>query len=140
MTDAILLDTHTAVWFSTNRLSEQAMEQLVPAVLGDGLLVSPITAWEIGALSGSPKKSAALGLNVGAGEWWRRLLANPGIRECSLDGTIAIASTALPGEFHKDPMDRMLVATARALDCALMTRDAEILAYAAQGHVKAIPC
>lgn len=91
-------------------------------------------------LSRSPKKSATLGLVDGVKNWWTKLLANPGVNECGLDGSIAIASTMLPGEFHKDPMDRMLVATARALDCTLMTRDAEILAYAAQGHVKAIAC
>jgi PIN domain nuclease of toxin-antitoxin system len=42
---------------------------------------------------------------------------------------IAVASTQLQQPFHKDPADQIIVATARLLDCALATDDAQILAY-----------
>lgn len=52
----------------------------------------------------------------------------------------AIEAGALPGTLHRDPADRLLIATARDLGVPLVTRDARILAYAAQGHLDAIPC
>ena len=140
MSDAILLDTHAAIWFAANSLDAASIERLISAALGDGILVSPVTAWEVGLLARSPSRLAVLGLEAGALDWWESLLAEPRIRQCKFDGSIAVASTTLPGSFHPDPADRFLVATARLLDCALMTRDEAILDYAAQGHVKVIPC
>jgi PIN domain nuclease of toxin-antitoxin system len=52
---------------------------------------------------------------------------------------IAIDSNELPERFHGDPADRLIVATARALEATLMTADAKILLYSKQGHVSAIP-
>ncbi|MEA5470839.1 PIN domain-containing protein [Spirulina sp. 06S082] len=49
---------------------------------------------------------------------------------------IAVESYTLPGEFHKDPADRIIVATARVYGCSLMTKDGNILAYP---HVQLIP-
>ncbi|MEW5941695.1 MAG: PIN domain-containing protein [Chloroflexota bacterium] len=48
---------------------------------------------------------------------------------------IVIESTRLPGEFHRDPADQIIVATARKYDCSLVTSDEKILNYK---HVKAI--
>lgn len=48
---------------------------------------------------------------------------------------MGIESYSLPGEFHKDPADRIIVAVARIYDCALMTNDSNILSYP---HVKLI--
>lgn len=140
MSDAILLDTHAALWLTDGSLGRDATAALATAALGDGILVSPITAWEVGKLCGSAKKVRALRLDDGPVRWFERLLSICDIRECVLDSQIALASTLLPGNFHEDPGDRMLIATARALNCPLMTRDKEILAYAAHGHLKAIPC
>ena len=53
---------------------------------------------------------------------------------------ILIESTALPGAIHKDPMDRILVASARLLDMILVTRDEPILAYGREGHVRTLAC
>ena len=72
--------------------------------------------------------------------WFDRLLARANLTETPLTSEILIASSQLPGLGHGDPADRMLIATARNLNCPLMTRDRKILAYADQGHVKAIPC
>ena len=138
MRDAILFDTHTAIWFTQGTLPQEASRILAAAALAEGLLLSPVVAWEVGLLARSSRKGAVLGIDPG--QWYAALLAQPTISECPLDGATMLASTQLPGEFHKDPADRFLIATARALDCSLMTRDAKILAYADQGHVRAIPC
>ena len=60
-------------------------------------------------------------------------LALPGIQQIELTPRIAVASTKLPGEFHPDPADQIIVATAREYDCELLTVDRKILQYA---HVK----
>ena len=140
MSNAVLLDTNAALWLTADVLASSALGRLTEAALADGILVSPITAWEVGQLCRSPVNATALGLTDGPLRWYTNLLSFADIRECVLDGAIALASTMLPGDFHKDPADRFLVATARTLDCFLMTRDSKILAYAEQGHVKAIPC
>jgi len=64
-----------------------------------------------------------------AQEWIDAALAYPGVRLVELTPRIAVESTQLPGEFHRDPADRMLVATANALNCALLTADTRILGY-----------
>jgi PIN domain nuclease of toxin-antitoxin system len=140
VSDALLLDTHVAIWFSTGTLTDPVNELIADVAIDGEILVSPIVAWEVGQLCGYPTRSAVLGLTSGPETWFREILSNRNFRECRLDGAIALASTMLPGEFHRDPADRFLVATARALDCRLMTRDRKILAYAEQGHVKAIAC
>jgi PIN domain nuclease of toxin-antitoxin system len=50
---------------------------------------------------------------------------------------ILIESTRLPGEIHRDPSDRILVATAREYGLTLVTRDKLLLRYAKQGHLNA---
>ena len=58
----------------------------------------------------------------GAGISWVRLL--------ELTPRVAVESTRLPGTFRKDPADQIIVATARALDCPLVTLDHKIRGYA----------
>ena len=60
----------------------------------------------------------------------------PGVRLLELTPQIAVASTQLPGPFHKDPADQIIVATARVLDSPLVTLDHKIRGYA---HVKLVP-
>lgn len=76
-----------------------------------------------------------LGLPGGCDAWIRQALAAPGVSLASLTPQIAIASSRLPGTFHGDPADRILVATARAMNAQIATRDRRILEYAAAGHV-----
>lgn len=60
----------------------------------------------------------------------KQALAYPGIKLLPLSPEIAIESTQLPGTFHKDPADQIIVATARINNCRLLTVDAKILSYA----------
>jgi len=61
--------------------------------------------------------------------WVHDALASPGISLVPLTPEIAVESCRLPGTFHGDPADRILVATARLLGATLLTRDTGILAY-----------
>jgi len=53
---------------------------------------------------------------------------------------LLIASSFLPGEPPRDPADRIMLATARDLGAALVTRDRALLDYGGQGHVKIVAC
>ena len=57
-----------------------------------------------------------------------------------LTPSIMVLSSFLPGEMHGDPMDRILVSTARSLDLVLVTSDRPILNYAQSGHLRALAC
>jgi len=71
-------------------------------------------------------------------DYFARVLAAPGFREVSVSVEIALGAYQLPGHFHKDPADRLIVATARLLDAPVVTIDRRILAYSQLGHVDAI--
>jgi PIN domain nuclease of toxin-antitoxin system len=61
--------------------------------------------------------------------WIERALAEPDVLLLPLNPRIVVESTQLPGAFHRDPADQLLVATARVDDCSLMTEDEKILGY-----------
>jgi PIN domain nuclease of toxin-antitoxin system len=75
-----------------------------------------------------------------AQSWLADLLGRPGFRAVSLEPEVALIASYLPGNFHRDPADRLLIATARDLGGPLVTRDRRILDYAAHGHLDAIAC
>ncbi|MFM9970024.1 MAG: PIN domain-containing protein [Burkholderiales bacterium] len=60
------------------------------------------------------------------------------MRLLGLDPDMALESCALPGDFHADPADRFLVASARLRNLTLVTRDQRILDYAARGYLKVL--
>ncbi|MBI4753096.1 type II toxin-antitoxin system VapC family toxin, partial [Candidatus Desantisbacteria bacterium] len=61
--------------------------------------------------------------------WFEQALSYPGIRLLELTPEIAIESTQLPGYFHRDPADQLIVATAKVHGCQLVTSDSKILIY-----------
>ncbi|MGB7157832.1 MAG: type II toxin-antitoxin system VapC family toxin [Tepidisphaeraceae bacterium] len=63
------------------------------------------------------------------GQWLEIAQTAQQIRVERLTGALCVESTTLPGEFHRDPADRLLVALARQLDAELVTADSKILAY-----------
>lgn len=62
-------------------------------------------------------------------EWLDVALAYPGIELLDLTLPIVVAATQLPGDFHRDPADQLIVATARLGGYPLLTVDARIRAY-----------
>lgn len=138
---ALLLDTHAAIWLVEGMLSHDVVDRIIYAGLADGVFVSPVTAWEIGLLA-RPRANgiAAVQFLPDPQQWFAKLMGQPIIKPAPLTGTMAINSSFLPGAFHSDPADRLLVATAQEMNVALLTRDSNILAYGSQGHVKVEPC
>ncbi|WP_370886946.1 type II toxin-antitoxin system VapC family toxin [Caballeronia sp. RCC_10] len=67
--------------------------------------------------------------------WLDKVSRIEGVQFVPIDRHIALASADLPGNFHQDPADRMIVATARSLSAPLVTKDEQIRSYE---HVKTI--
>jgi PIN domain nuclease of toxin-antitoxin system len=134
---AVLLDTCAMIFIADGRaLAPSARREITAAIVADGVLVSPVSAWEIGLLSAR----RGFPFRPDPKSWFQLFLAYPGVRLTLLSPEIAIESSFLPPPMHGDPADRLLIATARALGIPIVTRDRRILNYAAAGFVAAVPC
>ena len=138
MTHRLLLDTCAIIWIALNEpIRPEARIAINTAAASDEKLrVSPISAWELGLLSAKGRLAAAKSPISIFGE----VIATPGIKVEALSPELLIESSFLPGALHGDPADRILIATARAFDLTLVTRDQSILDYARAGHVRALAC
>src|ERR1019366_9814183 len=115
-------------------LRTQAREAIHEASRQDRILVSAITAWEIGVLASKKR----IDLHRDVMEWVRGALSFAGVSLVPLQPEIAMASTRLPWEMHPDPADRILVATARHLGATLVTADQALLDFSRKGHFRAL--
>ena len=132
----ILLDTHVFYWLLVGSNDLRSRADLEHAAVSGSLFVSPITCWEIGMLASRGR----IHLEMTCTEWIEQALKAPGISLLQLAPQMAVEASYLPGDFHGDPADRMLVASARVGHLTLATRDAKILTYGRQGHVSVLPC
>ena len=120
-----LVDTHVWLWMmdSPQKVPEKVHHEISKEISPLG--VSVISLWEIAKLV--EKRRIALSMPVGD---WLHVALNAGVvHKLNLDEHIAIESTQLPEEFHRDPSDQIIVATARVHNLTLITADREILAY-----------
>lgn len=122
----IVLDTHIWIWWvqGDKRLSDTALAALDKQA-ESGMGVSAISCWEVAMLHSRQR----LVLPCPLDEWLSQALRYPGVRRLDLTQSYLVDSCRLPGEFHKDPADRLIVTTARALGCSLITADLKILDY-----------
>lgn len=131
----IVLDTHALLWWvnGDGDLSDNANLAIKNELSSDNgaILVSAMSAWEIAMLVSANRLMLAMPLD----NWFEAASSIDKVSFVAVEAQIAVESTRLPGEFHKDPADRMIVALARHLNVPLVTADAKILAYK---HVKSI--
>lgn len=132
----VLLDTHVLIWTITqsHRIGPHTQALLDRASSDGGVCVSAITVWEIAML----ESKGRLSLDRDAEKWLDTIFDEGGLSLIPLTPAISFGSTRLPGDFHNDPSDRIIVSTARYLNAQLITEDKSILAYAGLGHVKAV--
>lgn len=129
------MDTHALVWWvnGDSELSPSA-KTAIESELSDedgAVLVSAISAWEIAMLV----KAERLTLTMTVDDWLKTASAIEGLRFIPVDNDVGVESTRLPGDFHKDPADRIIVALARRLNAPLVTADLKIRTYK---HVQSI--
>jgi PIN domain nuclease of toxin-antitoxin system len=134
----VLLDTCAAIWLmNRSPLSPASRAAIRTAQTANlGVYLSPFTAWEIGTLVAKGRLDLTLTPEV----WFDSVLALPGVRLAALTPELLISSTALPGTPPADPADRIIAATARLYSYRIITRDTNLLGYAAQGHMLAMAC
>ena len=128
MTDALLLDTHIVLWLDSGdqRLRRETRDFIDACWNRRGsIYVSAITAWEIALLIDGGR----IRLDLSAAAWMTRLLARPGIVAVPLSVKAAASAYALEGLEHRDPADRMLIATAIELACPMVSYDERIVAF-----------
>jgi PIN domain nuclease of toxin-antitoxin system len=133
----ILLDTCALLWTSNNGpLAAEAADELLHANNnGVPIVVSPISAWEIGNLVSKGR----LVLEMEPRPWFQRAL-DAGVRLADMPPHVLIASAFLPASNLTDPADRILAATAREFGYRLMTRDRPLLEYGSRGHFRVLRC
>jgi PIN domain nuclease of toxin-antitoxin system len=136
--DLLLLDTHCWIWAQLGlirQFSRAALQSIKDAEREGNLRISVISIWELAML----EKRGRVALPMNVRTWVEQALGKPGIAVAPLTPEIAIESVHLPGnELPGDPADRMLVATARVLGAKLVTKDAQLIRYSRQRHVRAL--
>lgn len=128
-----LLDTHAWLWWHMNprKLGRRAKSLISSPDRYDELLLSAISPWEFAKLL----EKGRLGISCDPEEWMREALLMPKLRLVPLSPVIAYRSTVLPGSFHADPADQIIVATARDEDATILTVDERIQRYP---HVRSL--
>ncbi len=121
---SVLLDTHVWLWWLLGQpdLPRREREALDEAAERDPPLISAVSLWEAQMLHSKRR----LKLSMPFGRWLREAAAPDVVKIAPLDVEVVLAVNALPERFHGDPADRLIVATARALDVALATHDHNI--------------
>jgi PIN domain nuclease of toxin-antitoxin system len=123
----VVLDTHVWLWWlhAPEKLSPAADQRIAQELKTGFLAVSAISVWEIAVKVQLGKLTISGDLR----HWYELASSYPATVIESLTPLDAIASTQLPGNFHKDPADRIIIALARRHCADLITCDSKILAY-----------
>ena len=117
----IILDTHAWIWWTTDssNLSEKASKAIKNA---SRIGIPAICCWEIAMLAAKKR----IGLSMDVQVWIDLALQKNRVQIVPLSPEIAVLSSRLPGEFHGDPADRLIVATSLALKAPLVSKDCKI--------------
>lgn len=123
----VVLDTCAWLWMCSEpkKLSRAAREAIGREQRDDGLVVSIMSAWEIAKLVQKGK----LSFSIPCREWIDGAVRTDGVTMHPLTPDICVESTELPGVFHGDPADQLIVATARLLGAPIVTGDRRIRGY-----------
>jgi PIN domain nuclease of toxin-antitoxin system len=122
----ILLDTHVLLWMvsSPGKLSRTAVREIRKAQREGGCAIASISLWELALLfaKGTLRASGTIEASV------REIAERAAVNVLEITPDIAGLSMAFPESYPKDPGDRLIGATARALGLTLITQDERILA------------
>lgn len=134
----MLLDTHVWRWHAAGndaRIGRRARRAIDRAAAAGALVVSVASMFELAALSAAGR----LRLAPSTDAWIRQSLELGRMQVAEITAAVAIEAGSIPPSALADPMDRLLVATARAWGIPIATRDAAIREYlGTQGGVRAI--
>lgn len=124
MTAAPVLDTHVWIWWMLGdpRLKAAEREALDAFPPENRPVLCDTSLWEVGTLVDLGRVELEDEIDD-----WLRIAASPAaVRLQAVSPEIVAEMNRLPEGFHRDPADRLIVATARVLRRPLATRDARI--------------
>jgi PIN domain nuclease of toxin-antitoxin system len=133
---SLLLETHVWIWFmlANAELAVSGRTAINRAAASGELRIAAISLWEVALLASRGR----IALRRPLARWVREAVSVPWLSIEPLLPHIAVECCTLPEAFHRDPADRLIVATGRVIGAALMTRDRRILEYAARGQLTTI--
>ena len=135
--DSLLLDTCAVIWLmNRNEIDEDARARINRAAGQERVFVSPYSAWELAMLN----RKGRIDLTMPVDDWFNAMLELPGVSLAAMPPRVLIASVQLPGTPPNDPADRVIIATARAYNMSVVTRDLKILDYGRSGNVRVFAC
>ncbi len=122
----LLLDTHTWIWSqsATKQLSDR-VKKLIRKTLTDQRAIASISIWEFAMMV----VKGRIHVKIDPRLWLDNAIEKTGLKIIDLSPEIAQESCNLPGDFHKDSADQIIVATARIHNFKLLTKDQKILDY-----------
>lgn len=134
--NGLLLDTHVWIWLlAGHEMIRPKQKKLIEEAASESLIaIAAISTWEIAMLVAKGR----IILEEPVLSWLQVALNLPGVELKPLTPDIAVESSQLPGDFHGDPADRLIVATARVHQLTLLTHEEKILTYAKQHYLSAI--
>jgi PIN domain nuclease of toxin-antitoxin system len=121
---APLLDTHVWIWWMLGDPRLDARERDALDALGpdNRPMLCDISLWEFATLVDLGRVE----IDVPIGEWLAVAASPATVRLQSITPAIVAEMNRLPSSFHRDPADRLIVATARSLQRPLATHDRKI--------------
>jgi PIN domain nuclease of toxin-antitoxin system len=133
---SLVLDTHVWIWTvnGDDEIQPALREKIAVALRQASVLVPSICVWEVGMLA----KRSRIQLSKPLSIWIQEALDLSGFCLAPLCDAVALEAANLPGEFHSDPADCMIIATARINSAVLLTRDRRILEYGKSGYVNVL--
>jgi PIN domain nuclease of toxin-antitoxin system len=124
MTPAPVLDTHVWIWWMLGDpgLSKAEREALDGFPMENRPVISDISIWEFATLVDMGRLEIE-----GSVTDWLRIAASPAtVKIQPISSAIVAEMNRLPSTFHRDPADRLIVATSRFLKLPLATKDRKI--------------
>jgi PIN domain nuclease of toxin-antitoxin system len=121
-----LLDTHAWIWWISgdSRLTLREREALDNLLPSERPVLAEISLWEVAMLVERDRLELDMDL-----ERWLAVASAPATVELArLTPAVAAEVARLPEKFHRDPADRLIVATARVMKLRVLTRDKKISA------------
>jgi len=125
VTEPPVLDTHAWVWWieRNRRLGRRLLAALDQFPPDRRPYVSDISLWEVALLV----ERGRLRVTIPLREWLTAAADHRAVQRVPITPAIAAETAALPATFHRDPADRLIVATCRILGAPLLTKDRLIM-------------
>lgn len=132
----VLLDTHVFIWLvnGDSTLPVKIRKLINESLLAGNVYLSVMSCWEIAML----EEKKRIILTEPCLQWIDDALRRSSVQIAELTPQITIESCKLPGQLHGDPVDRMIISTARAMHLRLITRDQSIINYGKKHHVNVL--